>query len=65
MKRDTFPIPGLQLPAAMSFSALWKKKSPKSKSEADTGSPSMSTWRSSMCQPRGRTMRVAVFSSSE
>ena len=39
--------------------ALWKKNRPKSKSEAEMGSPSIRKCFSTRCQPRGRTIRMA------
>ncbi len=41
---------------------LRKKYRPKSKRLAEIGAPSTSKWRSSRCQPRGRTSRVATSS---
>ena len=51
-------------PARASSRALWKTNRPKSNSEAEIGPPSTSTWRSSRCQPRGRTTSVAISSLS-
>merc|ERR1712093_437126 len=44
--------------------ALWKKKRPKSNIDPDIGCPSTVMWASSRCQPRARTIRVAMSSLS-
>ena len=54
--------PGSRGPPASA--PLWARNSPKSNRLADTGCPSTRTWRSSRCQPRGRTTSVAVRSPS-
>ena len=52
------------LPRSSRSRALWWMYSAKSMSPPATGSPSTVRWRSSRCQPRGRTSSVAVSSFS-